>query len=73
MLYPAGYALWVILRGLVIGRWPYPFVSVPELGWGQVALNMVWMALVFLSAFLIAIALGRLLHARRQGWRVAGR
>lgn len=66
MIYPLGYCVWVIGRGLVIDRWPYPFVHVPDLGWGRVIANFSGMAVVFLLVFLALIALGRVLHGRTR-------
>jgi hypothetical protein len=66
MLYPVIYLVWVVIRGISIGRWPYPFVSVPDLGWGQVLVNMVAMAVLFVVVFLGAIALSRALNARSR-------
>ncbi|XKV51064.1 Pr6Pr family membrane protein [Pseudomonas sp. nanlin1] len=38
-VYPFAYFLWIMLRGQVIGVYPYPFVDVDALGWGQVLIN----------------------------------
>lgn len=66
MLYPVIYLVWVVVRGVSIGRWPYPFVSVPDLGWGRVLVNMTGMAVLFLVVFLGVIALSRALNARSR-------
>jgi len=66
MLYPVVYCAWIIFRGMAIDRWPYPFVDVSVLGWGQVMTNMAFLALAFLAVYLAAIALGRTLHQRRR-------
>jgi hypothetical protein len=66
MLYPLGYLVWVVLRGIAIGRWPYPFVDVASLGWGRVVMNMAGMAILFLVVFLAFIAVSRLLNARSR-------
>lgn len=66
MVYPVAYCVWVIVRGLTIGRWPYPFVDVSTLGWGPVLLNMAGLSLVFAAVFLGAIGLSRRLHARAR-------
>ena len=66
MIYPLGYCVWVIARGITIERWPYPFVSVPELGWGQVLMNMAGLALVFVAVYFAAVAIARRLHARAR-------
>lgn len=66
MAVPVGYALWVVVRGVTIGRWPYPFVSVPELGWVQVLINLAGLIVVFALVFLAAIAASRALNARAR-------
>jgi len=70
MIYPLAYCAWVIGRGVTIGRWPYPFVDVPDLGWARVMANMAGMAIVFLVVFLALIALGRVLHGRTRYGRL---
>jgi hypothetical protein len=66
LLLPAGYALWVLGRGVAIGRWPYPFTSVPDLGWTQVIVNLGGLVLIFALVFLATIAAARLLHSRAR-------
>lgn len=48
-LYPAVYFAFILVRGAVIGTWPYPFVDVSALGYPQVLLN----ALMILAGFLL--------------------
>jgi hypothetical protein len=66
MLYPVIYLVWVVVRGITIGRWPYPFVSVPDLGWGLVIANMAGMAVLFLVVYLAFIGVSRVLNARSR-------
>ena len=63
---PVGYAVWVVVRGVTIGRWPYPFVSLPDLGWAQLLINLAGLVLVFALVFLAAIAASRTLHTRAR-------
>jgi hypothetical protein len=63
---PVLYALWVLVRGVTIGRWPYPFVSVPDLGWSRVLLNLGGLILVFALVDVAMIAAARFLHARAR-------
>ena len=72
MIYPLGYCVWIISRGLTIERWPYPFVDVPQIGWGPVLLNMSGFAVLFVLVYLIAIALVRRLHARARFGHLRG-
>lgn len=63
---PVAWSAWILVRGVWIGRWPYPFTSVPDLGWGAVVLNMAGVTLVFALMFLAAIAATRALHSRAR-------
>lgn len=63
---PLGYGLWVLGRGVLIGRWPYPFTSVPDLGWLAVIANLLLLTLAFAVAALVVVALERVLHARAR-------
>ena len=47
--YPLVYFGYVLLRGQMIGFYPYPFIDVAALGYEQVLLN----ALVMLAAFML--------------------
>ena len=72
MAWPVGYMVWIIARGLVIDRWPYPFVSLPDLGWGRLVVNLCGLAIVFALVFLALIALSRALHRRNRYGVMAG-
>lgn len=49
-IYPLGYLIYVLARGRVDGRYPYPFIDVGKLGWLQTALNVGGIALGFILA-----------------------
>lgn len=57
--YPAGYFFYVLLRGAVDGWYPYPFLDVNTLGYGQVLVNAIAVLLAFVAVALILVALGR--------------
>lgn len=63
---PMGYAAWIVARGLVIDRWPYPFLSLPEQGWGGLVFGILVMTALFALAFAALIALSRILHRSRK-------
>jgi hypothetical protein len=48
--YPLAYFIYVLGRGQLDGRYPYPFIDVGHLGWLQVALNAGGIALGFILA-----------------------
>lgn len=47
-LYPFAYLLYVLARGRFDGRYPYPFINPPKIGWAQTALNVGGIALGFI-------------------------
>ncbi|HEV2593687.1 MAG TPA: Pr6Pr family membrane protein [Sphingomicrobium sp.] len=47
-LYPVAYLVYVLARGRFDGRYPYPFINLPKIGWLQTALNVGGIALGFL-------------------------
>jgi hypothetical protein len=48
--YPLAYLAYVLARGQMDGRYPYPFLDVGRLGWLQTALNVGGIALGFVLA-----------------------
>ena len=64
--YPAGYFFYVLLRGAANGWYPYPFLDVSALGYGQVLLDAMAVLLAFIAMGFVLMALGRW-QARRQG------
>jgi hypothetical protein len=50
LIYPVAYFAYVIGRGQLDGKYPYPFIDVGHLGWLQVALNAGGIALGFVLA-----------------------
>lgn len=64
LAFPAVYAAWTLLRGAIVHDYPYPFMNVDRLGYGQVLLNSGMVALLFLAIGLIYVALDRKLAPR---------
>ena len=60
-LYPVVYFAYVLLRGQLIGVYPYPFVDVDKLGYPQVFINagQIFLGFLLVSGVLIAL----------DGWR----
>ena len=67
-VYPLAYLFYVVVRGSVDGRYPYPFIDVATLGYGRILLNSLMLLVSYLLTGLVLVALGRLL-ARRRGAR----
>jgi hypothetical protein len=57
--YPVAYFLYVLARGQLDGKYPYPFIDVAKLGWLQVALNAGGIALAFILAGLLLVTIDR--------------
>ena len=66
--YPLAYLFYVVVRGSVDGRYPYPFIDVAALGYGRILLNSLMLLIAYLLAGLVLVALGRVM-ARRRGAR----
>ena len=49
LVYPVAWLAFTLVRGALIGWYPYPFLQVDELGYGSVALNCAGITLLFLG------------------------
>jgi hypothetical protein len=47
LAYPLGYLAFALIRGLVVDRYPYPFIDVNDLGYGGVTVTSVIFAVAF--------------------------
>lgn len=59
LIFPFLYLLYSMIRGAVVGWYPYPFLNADENGYMQVSINIAVMIAVFLVAGLILIAVTR--------------
>ena len=64
LLYPAGYFAYALARGALDGWYPYPFIEVPKLGYGQVLLNAAGISAVLALGGLALIALAKRITSR---------
>ncbi len=66
MIYPLVYFAYVLLRGHLIGAYPYPFVDVDTLGYPQVFINagQILLGFVLVSLLLIGVDRWRGPHSR---------
>ncbi|MCI3938335.1 Pr6Pr family membrane protein [Chryseobacterium aahli] len=57
LIFPLIYLIYSLIRGSAVGWYPYPFLNVDKLGFGQVMINISLMLIVFLvsGSTLIAI------------------
>jgi hypothetical protein len=56
--------IWAMARGAVVDEYPYPIINATKLGYGQVAINCVFVFIGLLAIYLIVIWLDRLLAGR---------
>jgi hypothetical protein len=57
--YPALYLVYALVRGLIIGTYPYPFIDAGSLGCARLLRNALGLLLVFIALGLSFVALGR--------------
>jgi hypothetical protein len=58
-IYPLAYLAYALVRGAATGKYPYPFLDVPVLGWQRTALNAACIAVGFLLAGFAIVWLDR--------------
>jgi hypothetical protein len=59
-LYPTLYMIYVLIRGAIIGSYPYRFIDPLAIGYQQTMINAVGLLLVFIVLGLIMVSLGRI-------------
>lgn len=64
MLYPLIYFIYIIIRGALCGRYPYPFVDVNTLGYSAVFTNSAILTLAFGILSLLFIGLAKVLNRK---------
>jgi len=67
IVFPLLWLAFTLVRGEFVGFYPYPFVNVSELGYGQVILNCLLVAVLFLALAAGATALDRRLRKTVEG------
>jgi hypothetical protein len=63
-LLPLAYFGYALARGAADGRYPYPFMNVAQLGWGQTLVNALLMAAGFLLAGVLLLLIDRKLAGK---------
>lgn len=58
--YPAAYLAYALIRGSIIGTYPYPFIDVGVIGYQQTMLNAMGLLVGFIALGLLFVALGRM-------------
>jgi hypothetical protein len=59
LAFPVAWLAFTLIRGHVVGFYPYPFIDVRVLGYGEVVLNCVWVSLLMLALAGGAVTLDR--------------
>ncbi|MEU8232036.1 Pr6Pr family membrane protein [Actinoplanes sp. NPDC048967] len=69
LAFPLGYLAFALIRGLVVDKYPYPFIDVNELGYDGVSISSAGFAVAFWILGLLFVAIdrwsGRLLRRHR--------
>jgi hypothetical protein len=47
--FPVAWSLFTLIRGEVVGWYPYPFIDVGALGYSKVLVNCVWVAVLYVG------------------------
>ena len=58
-IYPVAYLAYALVRGTLIGSYPYPFIDVTILGYEQTLLNASGLLLAYIVLGLLLVALGK--------------
>ena len=59
-LYPAVYLVYVLIRGAIIGSYPYGFIDPIAIGYQRTMINAIGLLAVFIALGLFLVTLGRL-------------
>jgi hypothetical protein len=65
-MYPTVYLAYSLIRGRVVGSYPYPFIDVADVGYGRTILNSIGLLFMFISLGLLFVALGRMRQPARE-------
>jgi hypothetical protein len=63
--FPVAYFFYVLLRGVLIGSYPYSFLDAAALGYLRLAVNGVFLLVAFLAAGYLCVGAARALRRRR--------
>ncbi len=66
LIFPAAYVLFAGIRGAIVGRYPYPFISVVELGYARALFNALVVAVLIWGGALVFAAIARAMAKRRS-------
>ena len=64
LIFPFLYLIYILIRGLSAGYYPYPFLDVRQLGYNKVFLNSLGVLVAFLLVSILFIAIDRFIKRR---------
>jgi hypothetical protein len=67
--YMLAYAAYILVRGAIIGRYPYPFIDVTQLGYGIALRNAALLGLAFVALSAVMVGLNRIVGTTRTSER----
>jgi len=65
-VYPTMYLAYALIRGSLIGSYPYPFIDAAALGYGRTMRNSIGLLFVFIALGLLFVALSRARQRMRK-------
>jgi hypothetical protein len=63
--FPVAYFLYVLMRGALIGSYPYSFLDAAALGYSRLAVNGIFLLVAFLAAGYLCVGAARALRRRK--------
>ena len=63
--FPVAYFLYVLMRGLLIGSYPYSFLDAAALGYSRLAVNGIFLLVAFLAVGYLCVGAARALRRRK--------
>lgn len=66
LIYPIAYLPWILIIGLIIKLYPYPFVDVTLIGYPRTLLNTLFFAVGFLVGGWLLTAIDRIINNNKQ-------
>jgi hypothetical protein len=69
LAFPAAFLGWTLVRGAWLHEYPYPFIDVDTLGFAVALRNAAAIALLFVAAGLLLVAVDRCLPCTLRGRR----
>lgn len=64
-VFPAAYLAYALIRGAMLGSYPYPFIDVLAIGYMRVAINSIGLLVLFLALGYSVLGLSRLAGVRQ--------